>query len=72
MLVKFIMSTQSYVRGSVVELPNDDSLHSLLSRGIVQEVKLETKPEPELEVKPEPEFEVKPKRGRPRKVKADE
>jgi hypothetical protein len=65
MLVKFIMSTQSYRRGSIAELAHDDSLNSLLSRGIVEPVKLETKPEPQLETKPA-------KRGRPRKVALDE
>jgi len=52
MLVKFNMSTQSYRRGDVVDLPLDDSLHSLLARDVVSEFRLiETKPEPPVAMK---------------------
>jgi hypothetical protein len=52
MLVKFNLSTQSYRAGSVVDLPHDESLQSLLDRGIVEAVVLETKPAVALETKP--------------------
>ena len=64
MLVKFNMTTQSHARGAVVNLQEDESLRSLLERGIVSRVELETKPAPALETKPA-------KKGRPRKVKPD-